>query len=66
MIKDKSIRVPVTLEEREQIKDIAFKHGYRSTADFLRDKATGLLESDEIKTLKAKNKKLMQFIKDGE
>jgi ferredoxin-fold anticodon binding domain-containing protein len=61
-----SIRVPVTEEEKAELKRNAMKFGYMNLSAFLRDKANGVLESDEIKTLKTKNKRLMQLIKDGE
>ena len=61
-----SIRVPVTEEEKEELKKIAMKFGYMNLSAFLRDRASGALENDEIKTLKTKNKNLMKLIKDGE
>jgi len=65
-LRELSIRVPVTEEEKAELKRNAMKFGYMNLSAFLRDKANGALESDEIKTLKTKNKKLMQLIKDGE
>mgnify|MGYP006928168210 CR=1 FL=1 len=66
MVKDKSFRVPVTGSEKKDIENISFKFGYRSVAAFMRDKSLGLLESDEIKTLKSKNANLSKLLKNQE
>ena len=58
--------MPVSKEQKAEIIKIGFKHGYRSVSDFLRDKALGVLDIDEIKTLKAKNANLMKLLKDQE
>jgi len=39
MTKDKTIPVPVTIQEKKDIERFAIKAGYRSVAEYMRDKA---------------------------
>jgi len=62
----KTILFRATDEQKEAIRKEAMRHGYMNLSSFIRDKGMGLLESDEVKTLKAQNKNLMKLLKDQE
>ena len=60
-----SILVRIMKEDKEAIKNSAMKHGYMNLSEFIRDKMLCKLDSDEIRTLKAKNANLMKLLKEG-
>lgn len=65
-MKDQRFLIPVTLEQKQRIRKDAFKHGFGSISEYIREKMLGKLDSDEIKTLKAQNANLMKMIKSQE
>lgn len=58
--------IEMTKEQRSDLNKQAMRHGYMNLSAYMRDKSMGLLESDTIKTLQAKNKNLMKMIKSQE
>ena len=63
---DDSILVKMMKAEKEAMRKSAMKHGYMNLSEFVRDKMSGKLDNNEIKTLKAKNTNLMKLLKDQE
>jgi len=64
MTKQDRLNIPISTEDKQTIVKDGFKHGFRSVSEYIREKMLGNLESDEIKTLKAKNANLMKLLKD--
>jgi hypothetical protein len=58
--------INLTREQRTELEKQAMKHGYMNLSAYMRDKSMCKLDSDEIKTLKAKNANLMKLLKDQE
>ncbi|RLC69227.1 MAG: hypothetical protein DRH97_00005 [Chloroflexi bacterium] len=56
----------LTPEQRKELESQAMRHGYMNLSAYMRDKSMCKLDSDEIKTLKAQNAKLMKLIEDKE
>lgn len=65
MSKTGTIIIRVSNEEKEKLKKKAMRHGYMSLSAFMRDKSSGVLESDEVKTLKTQNANLIKLLKDN-
>ena len=65
-MKQDRINIPISTEDKQAIVKDGFKHGFRSVSEYIREKMLGNLDSDEIKTLKAKNANLMKLLKDQE
>lgn len=63
---DDSILVKIMKADKEAMKKSAMKHGYMNLSEFIRDKMSGKLDSDELSTLKTQNSKLMKLLKDQE